>query len=625
MKIAGTGIVAVALGAMAAHAQTACTQTPADQDADERARALLCYLSTHTYISGQTDEKDAVTVQGWTGRYPAIVARDFYHYTDGNTGETQLAIDFFRKTKGIVAFQWHWKAPRPSGRGDYYDDFDYPAELANPASQLNKDIKLVASEIRKMSDAGVPIMFRPLHEANNNFMWWQRHGQDNYKKLWRALFNAVKDAGARNVVWNFNGMASGQGTSLASWYPGDDVVDVISSDYYQSWSDYNSMKAIGKNKTLGVAETWFALDPAKDPPFSHSVVWASKDWADSRHGGTEAVKAAWITAMKDARTISVDQLRIFDLGAPVVAEAPVDRRFSNTQSSAKAVVDLAKTFRDTSKLIWSMTISGSSAITASLDGSRLDLAFRKGDTGTALVTLVATNAKALSASVAFSVHLKDYHKGNRALHQPASSSSNDPYAPDPNAAFDGGVSTRWSSGYADGEWLQVDLDSTLRLDSVSIAWEDAYARDWDLLVSTDSINWIPAASRIGSAGGEEGLAFPSVEARWVRLRGATRATTYGVSLWELRLFGPEEGTTASPARALAMWTAPRIAQAGDALRLFADGFVHADVMDVRGRLVARLEGNADQGLPLPRLRPGIYQASIAKGRMIRFVAAESSR
>jgi hypothetical protein len=86
-------------------------------------------------------------------------------------------------------------------------------------------------------------------------------------------------------------MASGQRTPLANWYPGDDLADVVSSDYSQSQNDYNTMKQIGTNKVLGIAETWLELNPASDPPFSYSVVWASRDWAQSGPG-TQGVQNA---------------------------------------------------------------------------------------------------------------------------------------------------------------------------------------------------------------------------------------------------------------------------------------------------------------------------------------------
>jgi hypothetical protein len=275
-----------------------CGQSPADPLADSKARNLLCYLRTHAYVSGQTDLGDADKVKSMTGRYPAIVAFDFMGYTSGQI-QTQAVIDWARSKKGIVAFQWHWNCPYG---GNYAANCDFEPDLGNAGSKLYKDIDLVMRELRKMGDAGVPVLFRPLHEANNNYMWWAKRKQDAFKKLWMLLYQRAQLAGAHNIVWVFNGMASGQGTSLASWYPGDRYVDLVTSDYFQGAGDYSICKAVGAAKTVAIAETFNELDPAKDSPWSYSVVWASRDW-----GGKNA-EQSWKTAMANPRTISIDQL-----------------------------------------------------------------------------------------------------------------------------------------------------------------------------------------------------------------------------------------------------------------------------------------------------------------------------
>jgi len=291
-----------------------CGQTPADLDSNIQAKNLLCYLKNNTFISGQTDMPDADRVLQWTGRYPAIIAFDFYRYTDGDTSETQKAIDFAKNRKGIVAFQWHWKCPRG---GEYYTDCAFDQDLNNPNSKLYQDIDVVARELKKMGDAGVPVLFRPLHEANDNFMWWAKKGTDNYKRLWKLIYDRVNAQGVTNVLWVFNGMAGtgGYRSNMRDWYPGDNMVDAVTSDYYQSWADYNTLKAIGNNKIVGIAETFNALNPATEPPFSFSIVWAFRDCYRTQgqpsSGDVKGCENSWRTAMNNSRTISIDQLPDF--------------------------------------------------------------------------------------------------------------------------------------------------------------------------------------------------------------------------------------------------------------------------------------------------------------------------
>eukprot|EP01106_Pelomyxa_sp_JSP_P001052 TRINITY_DN1156_c0_g1_i1.p2 TRINITY_DN1156_c0_g1~~TRINITY_DN1156_c0_g1_i1.p2 ORF type:complete len:401 (-),score=150.84 TRINITY_DN1156_c0_g1_i1:87-1199(-) len=306
-------LVVLAAAGIAA-AATPCGQVPSDPYMNNDAIQLMCFLRNHTYISGQTDVKDAEYVYSFTGRYPAIVAFDFYSCTDNNDaacGTPSEVYNWVHTTAngkkvlgGIVAIQWHWKCPYG---GDYYTyPCNFPPDLNNPNSKLYKDIDWIVYNLKLIQDNGIPVLFRPLHESNNNYMWWARYGQSNYIALWKLIFARAALQNVHNVVWNFNGMASGQGTSLDSWYPGDSYADEVSSDYYQSWSDYNYMNGIwGTKKIIAIAETFNELDPASEPPFSDSVTWASRDWHSDTYGD-------WKIAMANGKTITIDQLPDLD-------------------------------------------------------------------------------------------------------------------------------------------------------------------------------------------------------------------------------------------------------------------------------------------------------------------------
>ncbi|BCJ75867.1 hypothetical protein CS0771_54110 [Catellatospora sp. IY07-71] len=188
--------------------------------------------------------------------------------------------------------------------GNYSAPCDFVPDLGNPSSKLYQDIDLVVRELKKMGDAGIPVLFRPLHEADNNYMWWTKKGADAHKQLWRLIFHRAQAAGVDNVLWVFNGMASGQSTPLSAWYPGDAYADLVTSDYFQSAGDFATCRSVGTGKTVAVAETFSPLQPASDAAWSYFVVWASRDWA----GSGKDVPALWRNAMADPRTISIDQL-----------------------------------------------------------------------------------------------------------------------------------------------------------------------------------------------------------------------------------------------------------------------------------------------------------------------------
>lgn len=104
------------------------------------------------------------------------------------------------------------------------------------------------------------------------------------------------------------------------------------------------------------------------------------------------------------------------------------------------------------------------------------------------------------------------------------------------AAFDGNTGTRWSSAFADPQWIQVDLGSVRSLCRVSLQWEAAYGKAFQIQVSNDGSAWTTLYSTTTGAGGTQSLNV-SGSGRYVRLYGTARATGYGYSLYEFGVFG----------------------------------------------------------------------------------------
>jgi glucose/arabinose dehydrogenase len=127
-----------------------------------------------------------------------------------------------------------------------------------------------------------------------------------------------------------------------------------------------------------------------------------------------------------------------------------------------------------------------------------------------------------------------------ALNRPASASSTHASAGPPGAANDGNSTTRWSSGFADGQWWQVDLGSVKSVDRVEVNWEFAYASQYRIQTSTDGASFSTAATVSLPAARLEATSFPARDARYVRLQADQRGTAYGISFWDFRVFGPSQ-------------------------------------------------------------------------------------
>jgi F5/8 type C domain-containing protein/glycosyl hydrolase family 16 len=123
---------------------------------------------------------------------------------------------------------------------------------------------------------------------------------------------------------------------------------------------------------------------------------------------------------------------------------------------------------------------------------------------------------------------------NAALGRPATASSTENAGTPASAAVDGDAGTRWSSAAADPQWLRVDLGSTQSICGVTLVWEAAYGRAFQVQTSVDGAAWTTVHSTTTGTGGTQTLAVTGT-GRYVRVYGTARATPYGYSLWELQV------------------------------------------------------------------------------------------
>lgn len=109
---------------------------------------------------------------------------------------------------------------------------------------------------------------------------------------------------------------------------------------------------------------------------------------------------------------------------------------------------------------------------------------------------------------------------------------------------DGDLTTRWSSAHKDNEWAQIDLKQTCYVGYLTLVWETAYASSFEILLSDNGSDWTSFDTFVGT-GGTQRVNIDR-EARFVRMVGLTRATTYGTSLYEFEIHGIEPNTNLTP-------------------------------------------------------------------------------
>jgi mannan endo-1,4-beta-mannosidase len=306
---------------------------PVDPGANEKARSVYAYLRSiwgKYVIAGQADLtwKDEVDMAGRvhadTGKYPALMGFDFMNYgmtanwAEGRS-QTEEAIAF-SKRGALVAFSWHWRDPallktaRVNSANFHAREADagkntaFTIPLANgvldknsPAfRQINDGIDLIAVELKKLSDAGVTVLWRPLHEAagsnGDGWFWWGRARTDGAPQayanilLWRHLFDRLVNVhGLHNLIWVWNGQDP-------AWYPGDDVVDITGYDIYDQADNksYGSQIATyvqaqqtsAEKKLIALTENGAIPDPDKMAADNARWLWFMV-WSDG--GGAAGV------------------------------------------------------------------------------------------------------------------------------------------------------------------------------------------------------------------------------------------------------------------------------------------------------------------------------------------------
>lgn len=213
------------------------------------------YVITGQQCDGGINGNEFKAIKNLTGDYPALLGLDMMDYTPSRTAfgasssTVERAIEFADKG-GIVTLCWHWNAPTEylystanssdGWWGGFYTQsskFDIAKVMngqdAKGKKLLDRDIKEIAKQLKRLEKAGVPVIWRPLHEASGGWFWWGAKGSDAYKKLWKYLYKELTNTyGCNNLIWVYNGQS-------ADWYPGDEYVDIVGEDIYPGNHVYN--------------------------------------------------------------------------------------------------------------------------------------------------------------------------------------------------------------------------------------------------------------------------------------------------------------------------------------------------------------------------------------------------
>lgn len=246
----------------------------------------LAYGVKWRYEDGRSDIKDV------TGDYPALYGWDLggiEHQKSNNIDGVP-----FKKMKnwikeiydrgGVSTISWHmdnpltmknsWDTTPGSLRSILPNGEKHQLYLSwlDQAAQFLGNLK--GSDGKK-----IPILYRPFHELTGNWFWWCKNNASaqEFKEIWRFTIHYLRETKKINnliIVYNTADFKSKE--EFLEYYPGDDMVDVLSFDKYQYTNPVNDSSfitevqnqlkimnevAVEHQKPMAIAETGYEQIP----------------------------------------------------------------------------------------------------------------------------------------------------------------------------------------------------------------------------------------------------------------------------------------------------------------------------------------------------------------------------
>ena len=317
---------------------------PVTPDPSPEAVKLIRYIysiSGKKTLTGQHSQPlfgstQLAAVEKITGYYPAVFGQDFGFSApgtwDGINYRQQIVDEAIRRHyEGfIITLMWH--AVRPTEDEPVVFEESIKGELTNnewkdlitPGTEINErwksQVDVIAYFLRQLRDAGVPVLWRPYHEMNGQWFWWgKKKGEDGYKKLYRMLFDRlVNFHGLNNLIWVYNANEMRVGVdSYDTYYPGDDVVDILAADIYRAGfniHNYEELLRLAGGKPIAVGEVGPIPTPQDfrdQPQWTWFMSWGnpSCNWRQSKEY-TEIYECEETITFKDLPWVNITKPRV---------------------------------------------------------------------------------------------------------------------------------------------------------------------------------------------------------------------------------------------------------------------------------------------------------------------------
>lgn len=214
------------------------------------------------------------------------------------------AIDWARRTGGILTMCWHWNAPDDmndiGGLSSFYykttnydrkTGFDIVRAMQEGTPEhdfIIYEIDLVGSALKMFEQQDIPVIWRPLHEAAGNWFWWGNRapaGQQDpesvaaYKKLWYTIFDRLMNYHKlRNLIWVWNGQAPFMAVSPNTFdIAGEDIYDEI-PNHGSQLERFKAVSSYTHGKMITLSECGSIPDPDEMQKDGSNWLWWLPWW-----------------------------------------------------------------------------------------------------------------------------------------------------------------------------------------------------------------------------------------------------------------------------------------------------------------------------------------------------------
>ena len=217
------------------------------------------------------------TITSMCGRGAKILAWEFEKAASGKQAAGLAILQAHAAAGGIVGLHAH--PDNFATGGNYQDRTGSPVAAIKPGGANHAAYRAYLDDVAAfITSIGAPVIYRPLHEMNGNWFWW--NGADRAADLvlvWQDTVDYLRTTkGLTNVLfsWNIHGAVGNGGvtdnvtTAYSTWWPGAAYVDLVSMDLYDNgatptllrngyaWKSWQALLrlAVENNRPIYIAE-----------------------------------------------------------------------------------------------------------------------------------------------------------------------------------------------------------------------------------------------------------------------------------------------------------------------------------------------------------------------------------